>query len=270
MSNQNLSFDFASPSSTSRPSSRRQARSASQAARVRSSKDSSQTDSPNTKTTAPKSSDDVPVASPKSKATKALVAKEKNTKLQNVVVPPSAKTTTARGRKPEKQPTELSTTQVSAVKKVRAEKAVKVQKAVEVQTEKPLPEKSITLPKAKRVRAPKNLAAQYGEIESANQPRPTAEILLEPPKKSRRTAKARAKRQEAMQVDDDLLQRLARVGSASSLVIGEPETPTKARRSRIWEVMCGKCGHEQKSKTPATLCDGCGTILLREAAHIED
>ncbi len=124
--------------------------------------------------------------------------------------------------------------------------------------------------KAKRVRAPKNLAAQYGETESADKPRVAAEILPEVPRKSRRTAKARAKRHEAMQVDDELLQRLARAGSASSLVIGEEEAPPAARRSRKWQIMCGKCRHEQSAKTAAVLCDGCGTILLREAARLED
>ena len=124
--------------------------------------------------------------------------------------------------------------------------------------------------KAKRVRAPKNLAAQYGETAGDDKPRPNGEILLEAPKKSRRTAKARAKRHEAMQVDDDLLQRLARVGSASSLVIGEDEEAPAVRRSRKWQIMCGKCRHEQSAKTAAVLCDCCGTILLRDAARLED
>ena len=272
MSNHNLSFDFATPSSASRrststPASRRQTRSASQAARLRSPDDGAR-DGAAVKNIAPKSAAARPAAVPKSKTAKAPITKSKTAKAP-VEKTAAAKTASPRGRKTEAKPAGAVATKVSVARKVATAKAVKANAEKPV-PEKPVPEKPAIAPKAKRVRAPKNLAAQYGETQSEDKARPTSEISLEPPKKSRRTAKARAKRQEAMQVDDELLQRLARVGSASSLVIGEEEEPVKARRSRIWEIMCGKCRHEQKAKTAATLCDGCGAILLREFARAED
>lgn len=231
MPNYTLSFDFAAPSS-SPSSSRREKRSASQTPRSRS----------------------VPARSAAVASKKAVKSEEKPTVQAKA---PSAPAKKVAAPKPAK----------SAVKVAASKTAVQ-----KTATEKTSPATSAEKPavKAKRVRAPKNLAAQYGESEAENKPRAASEILLEPPKKSRRTAKARAKRHEAMQVDDDLLQRLARAGSASSLVIGEEEAPAKARRSRKWEIMCGKCGHDQSAKTAAALCDGCGTILLREAARLEN
>lgn len=122
-------------------------------------------------------------------------------------------------------------------------------------------------PRARRVRAPKNLAAQYGE-KAARRAMESAAPAVEV--RTRRDAAARAKRRQAMQVDEQLLQRLARAGTASVLVVGEEAAREhKPRRARNWQTRCGKCGQQGTFKTAAALCAGCGTILLREAANVE-
>lgn len=278
MPNHTLSFDFAAPAAqkssspkSSSPKSFSPRNSSTSRRAAASDRASTRTASstPAKAESAPKKAAVKTKIAPKPAAVKAKVpvvkAAVKAVKATKTAVPKAAKSVVE---------TDGRVGKAAAPKKAAPEKVAPKKAA----PEKPAPpqaqaiEKAAGKPavKAKRVRAPKNLAAQYGETASEDKPRPAAEMLLEVPKKSRRTAKARAKRQEAMQVDDELLQRLARVGSASSLVIGGEEEPVKARRSRKWQVMCGKCGHEQSAKTAATLCDGCGTILLREAARLED
>jgi hypothetical protein len=118
--------------------------------------------------------------------------------------------------------------------------------------------------RATKKRAPKDLAAQYGEKEKT--PRKSAAVKV--PRK-RRDAAARARLQEVIAPDEELLLRLARVGAISSSLApnGADEKPArvaKTRRSRKWEARCGKCGKSAQYKSSAALCAGCGAILVRE------
>jgi hypothetical protein len=118
--------------------------------------------------------------------------------------------------------------------------------------------------RATKKRAPKDLAAQYGEKEKT--PRKAAAVKAP---RRRRDAAARARLQEVIAPDDALLLRLARAGAiASSLApasAGEkPLRTVKTRRPRQWEAHCGKCGKSAFYRASAALCAGCGTILVRE------
>jgi hypothetical protein len=118
--------------------------------------------------------------------------------------------------------------------------------------------------RATKKRAPKDLAAQYGEKEKT----PRKRAAVKTPRK-RRDAAARARLQEVIAPDDALLLRLARAGAiASSLapagIEKKPLRPIKMRRSRQWEAHCGKCGRSAFYRASAALCTGCGAILVRE------
>lgn len=118
--------------------------------------------------------------------------------------------------------------------------------------------------RATKKRAPKDLAAQYGE--TAKAPRKTA---VEKAPRKRRDAAARARLKEVIAPDDALLARLARAGAISSslapgVAMGVPSRVVKTRRSRQWEAHCGKCGKSAFYSASAALCAGCGAILVRE------
>ncbi len=118
--------------------------------------------------------------------------------------------------------------------------------------------------RATKKRAPKDLAAQYGEKEKT----PRAAVAAKAPRK-RRTAATRARLQEVIAPDDALLLRLARAGAISSSLAPagaavKPLRAAKARRSRQWEAQCGKCGKSAYYRAAAALCVNCGAILVRE------
>lgn len=128
--------------------------------------------------------------------------------------------------------------------------------------------KSIELvPKAKRVRVPKDFAQQYGGAEKQKKVVETSET-----KRARRDAALRQKMRDAMEVGDDLVARLRRAG-----MIGggdEPESKNghgaprfsgkMVRRPRKWEARCGKCGSKSLFKSQAGLCLKCGAIMVRD------
>lgn len=124
---------------------------------------------------------------------------------------------------------------------------------------------------AKRVRAPKDLAKQYGE--QTRKPRPAKTTQKE--RRARRSAAAKARLQEWMTPDEQLLARLARAGVIASSLAPEgalhddakfkaPKTPGAAtRRPRKWESRCGKCGALSTFKSAAGVCAKCGAIAVR-------
>jgi hypothetical protein len=125
--------------------------------------------------------------------------------------------------------------------------------------------------KARRVRAPKDLALQYGEKTK----KARASKTSSGERKARRDAAARQKLKEFMTPGDDVLARLARAGMiASSLApvaIGSNgdstkirKAPVTKRRPRQWESRCGKCGVASTFKTPVGLCIKCGAIAMRD------
>ncbi|HEY0072942.1 MAG TPA: hypothetical protein VGB77_02495 [Abditibacteriaceae bacterium] len=128
--------------------------------------------------------------------------------------------------------------------------------------------------KARRVRAPKDLAAQYGEGEKPTSKRRATESSET--KRARRDAALRQKMREAMEVGDDIIARLRRAGAIAGEA-GSDESEMKnghhakriagsrvLRRPRKWEARCGKCGAKSLFKTPAGLCAKCGAIMVRE------
>ncbi len=133
---------------------------------------------------------------------------------------------------------------------------------------KPVVQKDdVALVKAKRMRVPKDLAAQYGESEKQKRVVENSET-----KRARRDAALRQKMRDAMEVDDDLIARLRRAG-----MIGGSEAESQnghstrgiagsrvMRRPRKWEARCGKCGGKSLFKTQAGLCAKCGAIMVRE------
>lgn len=123
---------------------------------------------------------------------------------------------------------------------------------------------SVAAVRATKKRAPKDLAAQYGEKEKT----PRKNLVAKAPRK-RRDAAARARLQEVIAPDDALLLRLARAGAISSSLApasaGEkPVRVGKTRRARQWEAHCGKCGKSAFYRASAALCESCGAILVRE------
>lgn len=122
--------------------------------------------------------------------------------------------------------------------------------------------------KGRRVRAPKDLALQYGETtQKVRAPQvPATE------RKARRDAAARQKRKEFMTPDDELLARLARAGMIASSLAPEVDAlnghsrkaSTTKRRPRSWQSQCGKCGAASTFKTAVGLCVKCGAIAVRD------
>lgn len=109
--------------------------------------------------------------------------------------------------------------------------------------------------KGKRVYAPKDLAAQYGEkvVE-----RPTAAPVLETvaPKKRLNKAEREARRQ-LIKPDEGLRERLARASQVTvKKVKSEP-------RGKGWKFECGRCGTVSYFQTPGAVCV-CGTIAIKE------
>lgn len=112
--------------------------------------------------------------------------------------------------------------------------------------------------KARRTRVPADLAAQYGEkVNSKAQERA---VVSDAPKarRPRRNAADKAKLQELLRPDDDILARLARANS-----IGATKKRAPSRRSKTWKARCGRCGTACECAVPAALCTKCGAILMR-------
>lgn len=124
-------------------------------------------------------------------------------------------------------------------------------------------------PKGIRKRAPKDLAAQYGEkikpqrgAKTASTPKAT--------RAARKSAEERERLREVINPSDEVLHRLARIGAIVSTsdtleADGEPRRKSlTSRRSRHWELSCGKCGTKTKFSASAGVCPRCGTIVLRD------
>ncbi len=108
--------------------------------------------------------------------------------------------------------------------------------------------------KAKRVRVPKDLAAQYGEktvVRVAAAP-VEAEIV-----KKRLNKVERQARRDLIKPSDDLMARLAR---ANQIAARKPKTEP---RGKGWKFVCGRCGITSFFETPGGLC-ACGTIAVKE------
>jgi hypothetical protein len=121
----------------------------------------------------------------------------------------------------------------------------------------------------RKVRAPKDLALQYGEKTKKRR----ALKIETVEKRARRNAAAKARLQELMTPDDELLARLARAGMIASSLAPESangsapaarRTSTAVtRRPRKWESRCGKCGALSTFKSAAGVCPKCGAIAVR-------
>lgn len=127
------------------------------------------------------------------------------------------------------------------------------------------PDAVATPTKAKRMRAPKNLAAQYGENVS-RAPRVTEATA----RRARRDAQARERLRQIMTPDEEVLRRLSRAGAISSLLVSDDDASRattrrsqKPRRARHWDWRCGKCGAKERFSTAAALCVRCGAIAVR-------
>ncbi len=108
--------------------------------------------------------------------------------------------------------------------------------------------------KAKRVRVPKDLAAQYGEktvVRVAAAP-VEAEIV-----KKRLTKSERLARHELIKPSEDLIARLARLNEIGA------RKPKTEPRGKGWKFVCGRCGITSYFETPGGLCS-CGTIAIKE------
>ena len=111
----------------------------------------------------------------------------------------------------------------------------------------------VVAPRIKKVRAPKDLAAQYGATpDSEVVPRVVAEKAA--PRK-RLTRAAKEARSQMLRPDDGVLQRLQQ---ANAIEVKKP-----ASRGRGWEFECGRCGRISRFQTPGAICE-CGAIAVRE------
>jgi hypothetical protein len=127
--------------------------------------------------------------------------------------------------------------------------------------------------KVRRARVPSDFAAQYGETERKKRaPKETATA-----RKARRNAEERERLRAIMIPDDNLLQRLARIGAIAPSDNGtngsgngsNGHTPRRSgsqavRRPRKWESRCGKCGVAATFKAAAGVCSRCGAIAVRQ------
>ena len=108
--------------------------------------------------------------------------------------------------------------------------------------------------KAKKVRVPKDLAAQYGE-KTVERPVITP---LEPDAPKKRLSKAeRQARHDLMKPSEGLMERLARANQISL------RKPASEPRGKGWKFACGRCGAISYFQTPCGLC-ACGTIAVKE------
>lgn len=120
--------------------------------------------------------------------------------------------------------------------------------------------------KARRVRAPKNLAEQYGE-KTGRTPRSGKTEAAS--RRARRDAQARERLQKLMTPDEDLIRRLARAGAITSPASDDTDArriaarSKKPRRARHWDWRCGKCGAKERFASAAALCGRCGAIAVR-------
>ena len=130
---------------------------------------------------------------------------------------------------------------------VVATSAVKIENPAPIEAAKPEL-------KARKVRAPKDFAAQYGEkvVERAAVP----VLETETPKK-RLNKEQRAARRELIKPDEGLLARLARASQVSSI------KPRSEPRGKGWKFQCGRCGQTSYFPVPAALCD-CGAIAIKD------
>jgi hypothetical protein len=123
--------------------------------------------------------------------------------------------------------------------------------------------------KVRRARVPSDFAAQYGETDRKKK-RAFKETATA--RKARRNAEERERLRAIMIPDDNLLQRLARLGAiapsagdtnGSNGHGGRRNAPT-VRRSRKWESRCGKCVVAGTFKAAAGVCSRCGAIAVRQ------
>lgn len=107
-------------------------------------------------------------------------------------------------------------------------------------------------PKAKRSRAPRDLAAQYGAApETEMAPR----IAEKNAPRKRLTRAEKEARTQLLTPDEELMQRLQQ---ANAVEVKQP-----ARRGRGWEFECGRCGRISRFQTAGAICE-CGAIAVRE------
>jgi hypothetical protein len=126
---------------------------------------------------------------------------------------------------------------------------------ISVATEPKIEAKPKTEVKARKIRVPKDLAAQYGETPAK---RPEIVPVLEPETPRKRLNKAeRDARRQLIRPDEDLRARLAR---ATEIVVVKPKA---APRGKGWKFECGRCGQTSYFETPGGLCS-CGTIALKD------
>lgn len=127
-----------------------------------------------------------------------------------------------------------------------------------------------TVTKVRRARVPADFAAQYGETDRKKKRAPKETATA---RKARRNAEERERLRAIMTPDDNLLQRLARLGaiapSADDGNGSNAHTPRRnglqtMRRPRKWESRCGKCGVAGTFKAAAGVCGRCGAIAVRQ------
>ncbi|HEX9996494.1 MAG TPA: hypothetical protein VGB45_05065 [Abditibacterium sp.] len=166
------------------------------------------------------------------------------------------------------EPEPIAPAPQKAEKPVKTAKSVapKIEASPKIEAAKPLksPDAPIVAPKvedaakpalkARKVRAPKDFAAQYGEkiVERAVVP----VLEAETPKK-RLNKEQRAARRELIKPDEGLLARLARASQVSSI------KPKSEPRGKGWKFQCGRCGQTSYFPVPAALCD-CGAIAIKD------
>lgn len=128
--------------------------------------------------------------------------------------------------------------------------------------------------RVRRARVPSDFAAQYGETDRKKKRAPKETATA---RRARRDAETRERLRAIMTPDDNLLQRLARIGAiAPSLQDSNGagngsngHSPRRSgmqtvRRPRKWESRCGKCGVAGTFKAAAGVCSRCGAIAVRQ------
>lgn len=154
----------------------------------------------------------------------------------------------------------LATPAVKAVKKAAKTPkptpvAIPAEIVAEVETPALKVEAKTKEVKAKKVRVPKNLAAQYGE-KTAVRPAVMPPVEVESPKKRLNKAERQARR-DLMKPSEGLMERLARANQISL------RKPPVEPRGKGWKFACGRCGAISYFQTPGGLC-ACGTIAIKE------
>jgi hypothetical protein len=188
--------------------------------------------SPSPQTSLSLSFDDEPVKAikaPKEKTPKEAVAKVAPAEAESASTEPDVAT------KPKKAAAKVDSTKLDSTK---------------VESTKP----TLDL-KGKKVRAPKDLALQYGEKPTE---RPTTPVIAEAETAKKRLTKVqREARRELIKPDEGLIERLAR---ATQIQVVKPKSEP---RGKGWKFMCGRCGNTSYFQIPAALCD-CGAIAIKD------